>query len=117
MEGHGFPYIDCEFIKGGGLSHNWKVQALGHVLLLASKNANLDDTLQNISSFTLYRLNAVVANGVPNHSELEPAHGVAEPGRNATGMRPWCPVVAAKVLNRRPCVYPSLAKDSDGYYQ
>jgi len=48
VEGNSFPYIAREFVKSGRLSHNWQVQAFGHVLMLASKNADLDDAFQDM---------------------------------------------------------------------
>ena len=71
MEGYRFPYVACELIQGARLSHGWKVQALGNVLLLASKNADLNDALQETCLLQLYRLNGVVATGVPNLDRLD----------------------------------------------
>jgi hypothetical protein len=48
VEGHGFPYIAGELVQSARLGHNWQVQALSHVLLLASKNADLNDALQDL---------------------------------------------------------------------
>jgi len=47
VEGHGFPYIARELVERRRLSHNRKVQAFGHVLLLASKDTDLDNALQD----------------------------------------------------------------------
>lgn len=46
--------------------------------------------------------------GVPNHPVLEPIDGVAETGRNAPGMRPKQPGIAAQALNRRAVLDPSV---------
>ena len=87
MEGYRFPYVVCEIIEGARLSHNWKVQALGHVLLLASKNADLDDSFQEIRPLQLYRLNGVGATGVPNQAELESDPGSIAPARVSSRCR------------------------------
>lgn len=44
---------------------------------------------------------AALSSGVPNHSELEPAHGMAQTDRNPPEIRPWCPDEVASIIVRR----------------
>jgi hypothetical protein len=54
------------------LSNDRQVEVFGDVLLITPKNSDLDDALQMWTPSTLYWNSNAEANGVPNHSELEP---------------------------------------------